>query len=147
MHVLFCSAHACSCECWMSGDKEIQPCSLHILITHIQRIYSGSIIPFYSEFLPYISSSGIRSTVAERFFLWSDYSTTKPPRLDYLSKYFRLSKKIIHVLILPFLPITLSTSNQISPSFQGNPTIFHKGIFLKQTPPIKNWCALRELQF
>ena len=32
----------------------------------------------------------------------------------------------------------LSTSSQISPSFQGDPTIFQKGIFLKQTPHIKN---------
>ena len=32
----------------------------------------------------------------------------------------------------------LSTSSLISPSFQGDPTIFHKGIFLKQTPHIKN---------
>ena len=32
----------------------------------------------------------------------------------------------------------LLTSSPISPSFQGGPTIFHKGIFLKQTPHIKN---------
>ena len=32
----------------------------------------------------------------------------------------------------------LSTSSLISPSFQGDPTIFHRGIFLKQTPHIKN---------
>ena len=29
-------------------------------------------------------------------------------------------------------------SSLISPSFQGDPTIFQKGIFLKQTPHIKN---------
>ena len=34
--------------------------------------------------------------------------------------------------------ITLSTSSLISLSFQGDPTIFHKGIFLKQTLHIKN---------
>ena len=33
---------------------------------------------------------------------------------------------------------TLSTSILISPSFQGDPTIFHQWIFLKQTPHIKN---------
>ena len=32
----------------------------------------------------------------------------------------------------------LSTSSLTIPSFQGDPTIFHKGIFLKQTPHIKN---------
>ena len=32
----------------------------------------------------------------------------------------------------------LSTLSQIFPSFQGDPTIFHRGIFLKQTPHIKN---------
>ena len=37
-----------------------------------------------------------------------------------------------------------STSSLISPSFQGDPTIFHKGIFLKPTPDIKNCCALKE---
>ena len=32
----------------------------------------------------------------------------------------------------------LSTSSLISPSFQSDPKIFHKGIFLKQTTHIKN---------
>ena len=32
------------------------------------------------------------------------------------------------------LESTLSTSSLISPSFQGGPTIFHKGKFLKHTP-------------
>ena len=32
----------------------------------------------------------------------------------------------------------LSTSRLTIPSFQGDPTIFYKGIFLKQTPHIKN---------
>ena len=50
---------------------------------------------------------------------------------------FMLAKrraKFDKLLILNFL----STSSLISPSFQGDPTIFHKGIFLKQTPHIKN---------
>ena len=34
--------------------------------------------------------------------------------------------------------VTLSTSSLITRSFQGDPTIFHKGIFIKQTPHIKN---------
>ena len=34
--------------------------------------------------------------------------------------------------------IALSTSSLTIPSFKGDPTIFHKGIFLKQTPHIKN---------
>ena len=34
----------------------------------------------------------------------------------------------------------LSTSSLTIPSFQGDPTIFHKEIFLKQTPHIKNKC-------
>ena len=38
----------------------------------------------------------------------------------------------------------LLTLSLISPSFQGDPTIFHRGIFLKQTPHSKNLCALRE---
>ena len=33
---------------------------------------------------------------------------------------------------------TLSTQSLISPSFQGGPTIFHKGNFLKHTPHSKN---------
>ena len=37
---------------------------------------------------------------------------------------------------IPKLP--LWTPSLISPSFQGDPTIFLKGIFLKQTPHIKN---------
>ena len=32
----------------------------------------------------------------------------------------------------------MSTSSLISSSFQGDPTIFQRGIFLKQTPHIKN---------
>ena len=32
----------------------------------------------------------------------------------------------------------LSTSSLISPSFQGGPTIFHEGNFLKHTPFSKN---------
>ena len=32
----------------------------------------------------------------------------------------------------------LSTSSLISPSFQDDPTTFHKGLFFQQTPCIKN---------
>ena len=41
------------------------------------------------------------------------------------------------------LKLILSTSSLISPSFQAGPTIFHMVIFLKQTPHIKNYGALR----
>ena len=33
-----------------------------------------------------------------------------------------------------FVQLVLPTSSLIFPSFQGDPTIFHKGIFIKQTP-------------
>ena len=37
-----------------------------------------------------------------------------------------------------YILLLLSTLSLISPSFQGDPTIFQKGIFLQQTPHIKN---------
>ena len=40
--------------------------------------------------------------------------------------------------ISKILRITLSTSSLTIPSFQGDPTTFHKGILLKQTPNIKS---------
>ena len=42
---------------------------------------------------------------------------------------------------------SLLTSSLISPSFQGGPTIFHKGNFLKHTPFSKNVKHMWELYF
>ena len=56
------------------------------------------------------------------------------PRLSYIMIVTDKVKFLWYNLIT-FL--NLSTSSLISPSFQGDPTMFHKGIFLKQTHHIK----------
>ena len=56
---------------------------------------------------------------------------------SYICCVFWLVNPCLHMQVLS----TLSTPSLISPSFQGGPTIFHKGNFLKHTPLSKKIIA------
>ena len=77
-----------------------------------------------------------------------DLSSIYYRRLLLLTAYFLLAKSSLRFYVqdktLSFFKPPLSTSSVTIPSFQGDLTIFHMGTFLKQTPHIKNLCALME---
>ena len=81
---------------------------------------------------------GRRMTIMENVAAKQQKATFTNLEKNFKKKFQEMSELTLLIFKLDFVYFILQTSSLISPSFQGDPTIVHKGIFLTQTSHIKN---------